>query len=144
MICIKEISYMDIHKCFLLDSVTLKLWNIEQWREVISNKNNKPIGLFDDDDDLIGVCVYQKITDEVEISFIAVHPNHQRKGAGKELMNNLLAICEKENVKRIILEVSNKNYNAMDFYEDHGFETISIRKKYYRDGSDAILKEKKM
>ena len=143
MICIKVISYMDIHQCFLLDSVTLKLWNIEQWREVISNKNNKPIGLFDDDD-LIGVCVYQKITDEVEINFITVHPNYQRKGAGKELMNNLLAICEKENVKRIILEVSNKNYNAINFYEEHGFETIAIRKKYYRDGSDAILKERKM
>ena len=82
---------MDIHQCFLLDSVTLKLWNIEQWRKELSNKNNKPIGLFDDDD-LIGVCVYQKITDEVEINFITVHPNHQRNRARKELMNNLLDI----------------------------------------------------
>ena len=92
---------------------------------------------------MAGVCVFLKIYDELEIRYLSVHPSYKRRGLGKKLINNIIKECKNERITRIILEVSSKNMQALSFYEYFGFETISIRKKYYRDGSDALLKEKK-
>ena len=41
-----------------------------------------------------------------------------------------------------ILEVSQNNYVAKNFYSRFNFSTVGVREKYYKDGSDALLKEK--
>ena len=41
------------------------------------------------------------------------------------------------------MEVSQKNVTAEGFYSRFNFSTVGIRKNYYRDGSHALLKEKK-
>ena len=48
------------------------------------------------------------------------------------------------NNQKILLEVSQSNVNAERFYERFDFSTVGIRKNYYKDGSDALLKEKKL
>ena len=40
--------------------------------------------------------------------------------------------------------VNEKNLEAQNFYNAFGFKTIGIRKKYYKDGSNALLQEKKL
>jgi len=40
------------------------------------------------------------------------------------------------------LEVSRSNINAERFYSRFDFFTVGVRKNYYKDGSDAFLKEK--
>ena len=57
-------------------------------------------------------------------------------------MRYLIKICEELNIKKLILEVSETNYAAKNFYNHFQFFTVGIRKKYYKDGSDALLKEK--
>jgi len=42
------------------------------------------------------------------------------------------------------LEVSLSNVNAESFYNRFDFFTVGIRRNYYKDGSDALLKEKKL
>jgi ribosomal-protein-alanine N-acetyltransferase len=44
-------------------------------------------------------------------------------------------------VKRVLLEVSEKNEPAKRVYEKAGFKPTGVRKNYYPDGSDAILME---
>ena len=83
-----------------------------------------------------------KVYDEAEIRYLSVHPSYKRIGLGKKLIYKIFDECKNKNIKRIILEVSIKNKQALSFYDYFGFETISIRKKYYKDGSDAFLKEK--
>ena len=143
MICLKEIKLDDVRECFLLDYETLKFWNIEQWKDEISKKTTFAVGIVKGLD-LVGVCVYQKIICEAELIYLSIHPNHRRVGLGKTLISNLVSICIKDDLHRIILEVSVNNKVANKFYEDCGFKTFGSRKKYYRDGSDAILKEKKL
>ena len=48
------------------------------------------------------------------------------------------------NLNRLILEVSHKNHTADKFYSRFDFSTVGIRRNYYKDGSDALLKEKKL
>ena len=47
-------------------------------------------------------------------------------------------------VEKIILEVSQGNVTAENFYSRFDFSTVGIRKNYYKDGSHALLKEKKL
>ena len=57
-------------------------------------------------------------------------------------MRYLIKRCKELNIKKIILEVSETNDAAINFYNHFNFFTVGIRKKYYKDGSDAFLKEK--
>ena len=59
-------------------------------------------------------------------------------------MNYLIRECEKLNIKKLFLEVSQKNIIADNFYRKFDFLTVGIRKNYYKDGSNALLKEKKL
>jgi len=42
------------------------------------------------------------------------------------------------------LEVSQSNVTAERFYSRFDFSTVGTRKNFYKDGSNALLKEKKI
>ena len=58
------------------------------------------------------------------------------------LMRYLVKWCKEQNVNKLLLEVSQSNHTAEKFYSRFNFSTVGIRKNYYKDGSDALLKEK--
>ena len=47
-------------------------------------------------------------------------------------------------LKKLLLEVSQSNVIAERFYSRFDFSTVGMRKNYYKDGSHALLKEKKL
>ena len=59
-------------------------------------------------------------------------------------MNYLIKLCKDLKINKILLEVSLKNTTADRFYSHFEFSTVGIRKNYYKDGSDALLKEKNL
>ena len=59
-------------------------------------------------------------------------------------MSYLIKKCEKLNLKKLLLEVSQSNVTAERFYSRFDFFTVGVRRDYYKDGSDALLKEKKL
>ena len=59
-------------------------------------------------------------------------------------MRYLIKYCKKLNLKKLLLEVSQSNIAAERFYSRFDFSTVGIRKDYYKDGSNGILKEKKL
>ena len=59
-------------------------------------------------------------------------------------MTFLIKKCEKLNLNKLLLEVSHSNVTAERFYSSFDFSTVGRRKNYYQDGSDALLKEKKL
>ena len=141
MIYIKEINSKNSNSCYELDLKSIKLWNKDQWQNELEKDQVTAIGIFLNNL-ILGVCVYHKIYDEAELRYLTVHPAYKRRGLGKKLIYKLLEECKKQNIRRIFLEVSLKNNQALSFYDYFEFETIRIRKKYYKDGSDALLKEK--
>tara|TARA_B100000212_G_scaffold39628_1_gene25630 strand:- start:30 stop:464 length:435 start_codon:yes stop_codon:yes gene_type:complete len=141
MLKIKEICPKNSERCYKLDLKSIKLWNQNQWKNELEKDYVTAMGIFSNNL-LLGICVFHKMYDEAEISYLSVLPSYKRKGLGKKLIHNIIRQCKNDNIKKIFLEVSLKNKQALNFYDDFGFETIRIRKKYYRDGSDAILKGK--
>ena len=59
-------------------------------------------------------------------------------------MSYLINKCKKLNINKLFLEVSHTNSIAEKFYSRFEFSTVGIRRNYYKDGSDALLKEKKL
>ena len=73
---------------------------------------------------------------EYEIHTIGVDPAYQRHGIGRTLMTLLLDEVGPDGV--VYLEVRTDNEPALELYRSLGFETIGIRKRYYRaSGADA-------
>ena len=143
MISIKQINKKDIDLCYELDSNTISLWSKEQWVNEFKKDGTIIFGLLIKNL-VIGICVFQVVLDEAQINYFVVNKNFRKKGFGSYLMNYLIKKCEKLNLKKILLEVSQGNVNAERFYSRFDFSTVGVRKNYYKDGSHALLKEKKL
>ena len=143
MISIKQIHDKDIDLCYELDSNTISLWSKKQWTNEFKKEGIKVFGLLLENF-LIGICVFQVVLDEAQINFFVVNQKYRKKGFGSYLMSYLIEECEKLNVNKLFLEVSHTNIAAKQFYNRFDFSTVGIRKNYYKDGSDALLKEKKL
>ena len=143
MISIKQINKKDIDICYELDSNTISLWSKKQWAEEFKKKDTKIVGLIIVNL-VIGICVFQIVLDEAQINYFVVDPKYRKRGFGSYLMRYLIKQCKKSNLKKLFLEVSHSNLTAEKFYSRFDFFTVGIRKNYYKDGSDAILKEKNL
>ncbi len=143
MISFKKINEKDIELCYELDSNTISLWTKKQWANEFKKEGTKIYGLLIANL-FIGICVFQVVLDEAQINYFVVKQKYRKKGFGSYLMVNLIKRCEKLKLKKLLLEVSQSNITAQRFYSRFDFSTVGIRKNYYKDGSDALLKEKKL
>jgi ribosomal-protein-alanine N-acetyltransferase len=89
--------------------------------------------------DLLGVGCYWAILDEAHITLLGILPAHQRQGLGKWLLIHLLEDAWERGMSRATLEVRISNRRAIDLYESLGFTALGQRKRYYRDGEDALI-----
>ena len=143
MLSIKQIKEKDIDLCYELDSNTISLWSKNQWANEFKKEGIKVFGLLLSNL-LVGICVFHVVLDEAQINFFVVNQKYRKKGFGSYLMSHLIKQCEKLNLNKLYLEVSNNNVIARKFYSRFDFYTVGIRRNYYKDGSDAIIKEKKL
>ena len=143
MISIKSINNKDIDLCYELDSNTISLWSKKQWANELKKEDVKVFGILLSNT-VIGICVFHMVLDEAQINFFVVNKKYREKGYGSYLMSYLIKQCEKSNINKIFLEVSSTNITAEKFYSRFDFFTVGIRRNYYKDGSDALLKEKKL
>ena len=143
MISIKQINEKDIELCCELDSNTISLWSKKQWANEFQKEGTKIFGLLITNI-VIGICVFQVVLDEAQINYFVVHQKFRKRGFGSQFMFHLIEQFEKLNLKKLLLEVSQRNVTAERFYSRFDFSTVGIRKNYYKDGSDAVLKEKKL
>jgi [ribosomal protein S18]-alanine N-acetyltransferase len=88
-------------------------------------------------DHVDGYAVSMTLGDVVDLQRIAVRPDRRRSGLATALLDDLLAHTGPAD--RMLLEVSERNEEAVAFYAAHGFERIDVRPRYYRDGSDALV-----
>jgi len=137
MISIKHINEKDIDLCYELDLNTISLWSKEQWADEFKKDGTKIFGLLIKNV-VIGICVFQVVIDEAQINYFVVNKNFRKKGFGSYFMSYLIKNCEKLNLKKILLEVSQDNVIAEKFYSRFDFSTVGIRKNYYKDGSHAL------
>ena len=84
---------------------------------------------------IIGFVCFFHVRDEIEIIKICIIKSHQRKNYGSILINEI----KKLNIKKIFLEVSIENVNAINFYLKNGFQKIGVRKGYYANDESSRI-----
>ena len=73
------------------------------------------------------------------IATIGVDPRYQRRGIGRAL----LRACESRiRSPRMKLTVRASNHGAIALYEQEGYRTLDIWRRYYSDGEDGLVMEK--
>ena len=143
MIIIKEFSYKDVDLCFVLDSNTISLWSKKQWINELNKSGIKVFGLLLFGD-VVGISVFQIVLDEAQINYFSINNKFRRLGYGSYLIRFIIKECQTLGIKKLLLEVSENNFVAIKFYDVFDFATVGVRKNYYKDGSNALLKEKKL
>lgn len=92
------------------------------------------------------VCGYAclfSLFDTAEVLNIAVDAPHRGKGFGTALLSSMHEKAKELGAERMMLEVRASNASAIALYEKFGYVKISVRKRYYADGEDADIMEKK-
>ena len=76
---------------------------------------------------------FKKIDNYIEIYSLFVDPRFRKKGVAKKFLDKCLEYCEKNDLKKIILDVNETNLIALAFYRKHNFFFSGRRKNYYRN-----------
>tara|TARA_Y100001968_G_C19233370_1_gene655610 strand:+ start:224 stop:733 length:510 start_codon:yes stop_codon:yes gene_type:complete len=134
-----SIGIQHLNQCFELDKISLQgIWTKDQWQKELLNKKNLCLGIFLDSK-IIAIGCGSIIYETLEINAIAVNPNEQKKGYGEKVLMFLLKKAKYSGAKKAILEVKSSNFAAKSLYKKFGFKIIATRKKYYKDGIDALV-----
>ncbi len=129
----------DLAACLALDAASLGgLWSPEQWRVELEETQRPGVGLRRGGSLLAMACGWL-VLDELHITLVAVDPQHRRQGLGRRVLLELLAAGRRLGAERATLEVSAGNAAAQALYGRCGFSTAGRRRRYYRDGSDALI-----
>ena len=137
---------MHLNQCVDLDQKSLDgLWTKSQWERELTDPKRICLGIIElETKKLFGLCSAWLATDELHLTFIAVHPIHQRKGLGKILLSDLIKHSKSFQTNHIYLEVKDTNKPAKAFYKSMGFKTVGNRSNFYKDGSDALIFNKEI
>lgn len=91
----------------------------------------------------VGYIGADNVLGEVYMNNLAVLLNYRGYGVGTALVERLLSDAQREHAQFVTLEVRKHNVGAIALYEKCGFQTVGVRKNYYRNpAEDAVLMTK--
>ena len=124
---------VELEEKYLLESLGEKLLASE-----LSEKNNGvSFYVIENDDVVIGYIGRYYFFQEAEVLNFVVDESYQRQGYGQKLFDKMVE--DMKDVKKITLEVRASNIIGINFYTKNGFKQVGVRKKYYKNGEDALL-----
>lgn len=118
-------------------------WKKEDWQNL---EGSYYFGRVFCGDELYGFSLWEKHEwDNVaHLHKIIVTPKMRSKRLGLFLMQRAQEFFNQNGAHSLYLEVQVLNAQAVSFYEKFGFETLCLKKAFYRDGSDAFAMQKKL
>jgi [ribosomal protein S18]-alanine N-acetyltransferase len=90
---------------------------------------------------IVGYTCRWRVTDEVHLLNVAVHPDRRGLGHGQALVGAVVAEARAARARVVFLEVRAGNVVARRLYRQLGFRDLGIRRGYYGPGQDAIVME---
>lgn len=139
MYIIRKMEEKDITK--IVDMEIKNLHDTLGYDMLLSEINNPFIRfiVLEISHEVVGYIGAYIVNNEAELLNFVIDTKYQRKGYGSILLKEI-----SNDVNKIILEVDELNKQAINFYQKNNFRKIAIRKKYYKNLSDAIVMEKKI
>ncbi|MAV64205.1 MAG: ribosomal-protein-alanine N-acetyltransferase [Candidatus Marinimicrobia bacterium] len=110
-------------------------WSYESFLNEINN-NVSSNWVYLKNNNVLGYLFGWVLEKDFQINNIAVKSCFRRNGLAYKMIKNCIDVIDLDSM---VLEVSEFNESAILLYEGIGFKKNGLRKKYYSDGSDAIL-----
>ena len=85
-----------------------------------------------------GFIIAQRVLNVFEIYSLFVAPDLRRLGIAMTLLNDLIKMCKKQRIEKILLEVMEINKAAKNLYLKNNFEIYAERKNYYKKDNKKI------
>jgi ribosomal protein S18 acetylase RimI-like enzyme len=76
---------------------------------------------------LLGYACADVLVDTGQIIRLAVHPDAQRQGIGRGLLNQALVYCQAEGAQRVTINTQESNAASLRLYEQSGFRRVGRR-----------------
>ena len=135
-----EISKLNLNSLAELIEIYNEQFGTEAWTEtqILDAFNNNAVSFYGIYENKMLVCFASILEslDDINLLDIATKEDYKNKGLASILMEFLISLKKEE--QTFSLEVKSKNKTAIKLYEKFGFKTLHIRKKYYKDGDDAL------
>ena len=90
---------------------------------------------------IVGYTCRWRVTDEVHLLNVAVHPERRGLGYGHHLVTSVVGEAQMARARVVFLEVRAGNVVARRLYRQLGFRDLGVRRGYYGPGQDAIVME---
>lgn len=139
----KKLSVLDIESILNLENGFLDGWNYNQLKSAFDSGRFFVIGMIYNDI-LIGFVSFSIAIDQADIETVFVKGDYRRQGIAKALIESAQNQMQEKGVKKVFLEVREGNLPARSLYSSLGFSDISVRKKYYPDGENAVIMAKEL
>lgn len=91
----------------------------------------------------VGYAVFRHVAGEAELLRVGVAPEERRQGIARALIEDGIERLRREGVEVCHLEVRTTN-PAILLYEAMGFERTGFRRRYYQDGTDALVMSRRL
>lgn len=92
----------------------------------------------------VGYALTSTVQDVAELQRVATLAAARRTGVASALVVAAADAAEESGAERLLLEVREDNAAARAFYAAHGFAEIARRARYYRDGTTAVVLERRL
>lgn len=125
---------MDIEKEAFTNPWSLEMVKKEltnEWSNVLLLEESTPWGW-----ELRAFAIFWIVADEVHVLNVATHVASRRRGFGRTIMDEVVAVGRGRNCKLATLEVRRSNQAAIGLYAALGFRTVGMRPRYYADNQE--------
>jgi ribosomal-protein-alanine N-acetyltransferase len=120
----------DMPKLLVIEQATqIAPWTLETFQKCLDAGSKAYV--YEVEQELIGFIFVLSQAGEGHILNVSVHPDHQRRGYGYELINEVFRALKAEGSNIAYLEVRKGNAKAIALYKKLGFIQIGERKNYY-------------
>jgi ribosomal-protein-alanine N-acetyltransferase len=139
---VTTVSLRDLHWTDIDDVVALEAelfpddaWTAASlWAELAARPRRSYVVAEDGGDGLLGYGGVDLGGEVADVMTMAVAPAAQGRGLGRRLLEELVARAAADHAAYLMLEVRADNEAARKLYGSRGFETLTIRRRYYQPG----------
>lgn len=130
---IRKLKHSDLDQVMEIEEQCFHdAWKRKDYEYEINDNPYAQLWVLVEDNKVIGYYDLWVTFEQAEVANIAVLPEYQHRGYGKQLMKHLELKAMENGCETIGLEVRVSNVDAIRLYESQGFSVINTKPGYYK------------
>lgn len=137
---IKQATSANLPTLLSMEGEILGMWTRQMIEDDLADIRKEIYLIYDNETEPAGyIDIWYGYENDCHILSFGVRGQYRNKGMGGSLLNYIIETAKMRNLSFVSLEVRADNLEAIHLYKKFGFEELGYRKKYYKDGSDALI-----